>query len=146
MTTAMTPTTKRNPTKAPNPSVASASIRTPSGGGGGGGVAHVDDRHRDLDDVSLVWRHRAHHRVRGPEIRRELREDRMDGIRTRGKERGRHEDPEENHESPASPPTERRGPRPAHGSTCSPENITFANRLCSSFPGIADSCRRVSAL
>src|SRR5256885_6921153 len=38
MTTAMTPTTKRNPTKAPNPSVARASIRTPSEGGGGGGA------------------------------------------------------------------------------------------------------------
>src|SRR5439155_584739 len=38
MTTAMTPTTKRNPTKAPKPSVARASIRTPSAGGGGGGV------------------------------------------------------------------------------------------------------------
>src|SRR2546421_10956890 len=38
MTTAMTPITRRNPTKAPNPSVARASIRTPSGGGGGGGA------------------------------------------------------------------------------------------------------------
>src|SRR5216117_2013885 len=38
MTTAMTPITKRNPTKAPNPSVERASIRTPAGGGGGGGV------------------------------------------------------------------------------------------------------------
>src|SRR5205809_615468 len=38
MTTAITPITKRNPMKAPNPSVARASIRTPSGGGGGGGA------------------------------------------------------------------------------------------------------------
>src|SRR5437870_1959433 len=37
----------------------------------------------------------------------------MDGIRTRDEERGRHEDPAENHESPASPPTQRRGRDPA---------------------------------
>src|SRR2546423_14354221 len=49
----------------------------------------------------------------------------MGGIRTRDEQRGRHEDPEENHESPASPPTERRGPRPAHGSTCSPREYYF---------------------
>src|SRR5437879_13795986 len=93
--------------------------------GARGRFAHADDRHRGLDDVSLVWRHQAHNRVRGPEIGRELREDRMDGIRTRDEERGRHEDPEENHESPASPPTERRGPRPAHGSTCGPREYYF---------------------
>src|SRR5438876_490662 len=66
------------------------------GRGDRGRVAHVDNRHRDLDDVPLVWRHRARHRVRGPEIRPELHKDRRDGIRTRDEERGRHEDPDVN--------------------------------------------------
>src|SRR5439155_154476 len=116
------------------------------GRGDRGRVAHVDDRHRDLDDVPLVWRHRAHHRVRGPEIRPELRKDRMDGIRTRDEERGRHEDPEENHESPASPPTERRGPRPAHGSTCSPREYYLRESVVFILPGSTGACPRVSAL
>src|SRR5437870_3316093 len=86
------------------------------------------ERREGLDSHTVGGRgrwQRAHHRVRGPEIRPELREDRMDGIRTRDEERGRHDDPEENHESPASPPTERRGPRPAHASTCSPREYYF---------------------
>src|SRR5207237_3646683 len=76
----------------------------------------------------------------------ELRKDRMDVIRTRDEERGRHEDPEENHESPASPPTERRGPRPAHGSTCSPREYYLRESLVFIVPGSTGSCPRVSAL
>src|SRR5207247_3471567 len=107
---------------------------------------HCADHHRNTYDPPLVSPHPHHHRVRGPEIRPEFREDRIDGIRTRDEERRRHEDPEENHESPASPPTERRGPRPAHGSTCSPREYYLRESVVFIVPGSTGSCPRVSAL
>src|SRR3989475_1356567 len=230
MTTAMTPITKRNPTKAPNPSVARASIRTPSGGGGGGGALagrtciHIDMvsyptlasvgttfstrivrlcsptptarncggwTRADAPGASESERGVTPIRTRSPFGRESISSTVAEiaavsptlttvtvtsttspsyggtGLIARfaGRRSGpncartgwagfapamRSGDAMNIPKRTTSPPRrpQRSGADHARPTArhAAPENITFANRLCSSFPSIADSCPRVSAL
>src|SRR5947207_3314400 len=100
------------------------------GGGGGRDVAHVRDRHGDVDDVPLVRRHRADRRIREPQIRGDLRQ----GGRGRGGDPGRRHQEETDFEGEdpptASPTSGRRPPRPAHAPGCLLRRILLSRIGC----------------